>query len=324
MVLASATLPFPSELFQLFDTMTNNKKQDVIIIGGSYAGLSAAMVLGRGLRNVVIIDSGFPCNRSTPHSHNLITLDGLEPAEIARRAREQVLKYETVKFHQGLAVSAVKTSEGFQIMTQSGESFTSKKLIFATGVRDLMPSIDGFADCWGKTVIHCPYCHGYEVRKEKTGILANGDVAMHYAQLIRNWTNDLTVFTNGKSTLTKEQSDRLEKHGIGLIEKEVSALVHQDGILSQIRFKDQSAFDLKAIYARPDFEQHCNLPEQLGCELTEQGYIKVDMFQKTTIPGVFACGDSTSPMRSVANAIATGNFAGALTNNLMTEEEFLS
>ena len=297
---------------------------DLIIIGGSYAGLSAAMALGRALRRVLIIDSGLPCNRQTPHSHNFITHDGERPEVIAEKAKAQVMKYATVNYHQGIAISGKKTENGFAIATQDGEEFTAKKLVFATGVRDIMPDIQGFSECWGISVIHCPYCHGYEVRNAKTGILANGNFALHYAQLIQNWTKALTVFTNGKSTLTQEQTDQIAKHGIPIVEKEIAYLKHAQGEMQQIVFKDNSTFELKAMYSRPDFEQHCKIPEMLGCELNEQGYLKVDMFQRTTVQHVYACGDNASPMRSVANAVAQGNLVGAIANNEMIEEEFWS
>ena len=302
--------------------MTDHKNVDVIIIGGSYAGLSAAMALGRALRSVLIIDSGLPCNRQTPHSHNFITQDGEKPGAIAEKAKAQVLKYSTVKFLNGLAVSGTKTENGFAITTETGEIFTARKLIFATGVKDIMPDIQGFSACWGISVIHCPYCHGYEVKGEKTGVLVNGNFALHYAQLIRNWTKDLTIFTNGTSLLTEEETNKVARHNIPIIEKEIAYLNHEKGIIREIVFKDNSTFELKAIYSRPVLEQHCKIPEILGCELTEQGLLKTDMFQKTTVTGVFACGDNASLMRSVANAVATGNVAGAMVNNTMAEETF--
>lgn len=305
-----------------YNIMTVSKKFDVIIIGGSYSGLSAAMALGRALRDVLIIDSGMPCNRKTPHSHNFVTQDGEEPLVIAEKAKNQVLKYETVSFHNDLAVKGVKMNDDFSITTQRGEVFSAKKLIFATGLNDIMPDVKGFSECWGTSVIHCPYCHGYEVKNEKTGIIADGNFAFHYAQLIRNWTKELTIFTNGRSSLTPEQTTQIEKHHIPIIEKEIDRLIHDSGNVRHILFKDGSIFDLKAIYSRPNYEQHCKIPEMLGCELTEQGVLKVDMFQKTTVKDVFACGDNCSPMRSVANAVAAGNLAGAAVNNGMTEEEF--
>ena len=302
--------------------MTGRKNFEVIIIGGSFSGLSAGMALGRALRNVLIIDGGKPCNLQTPHSHNFITQDGKTPKEISALAKQQVEKYETVKFFSGLAASGLKTVNGFEIITDTSDTFTAKKLIFATGLKDIMPDIPGFADCWGKSVIHCPYCHGYEVKNEKTGILANGDTAFHYAQLIVNWTKDLTIFTNGKSTLTEVQTDKLAKHKIQIVEKEFTALKHQNGTIQEIIFKDNSTFQLKAIYSRPEYEQHCKIPEKIGCELTEQGLLKVDMFQKTTVENIFACGDNASPMRAVSYAVAAGTIAGAATNNEMTEEAF--
>lgn len=302
--------------------MKDENNFEVIIIGGSYAGLSAAMALGRALRNVLIIDGGNPCNKQTPHSHNFITQDGKTPKVIATLAKEQVEKYETIKFYSGVATNGLKTKYGFEISTNSGDVFTTHKLIFATGILDIMPDIHGFAECWGISVIHCPYCHGYEVKGQKTGILANGYFAYHYAQLIRNWTKELTIFTNGKSTLTKEQTDKIAKHNIPIIEKEITHLNHTNGQIISIGFKDNSIFDLNAVYSRPDFEQHCKIPEWLGCELTEQGHLKVDMFQKTSVTNIYACGDNTSPMRSVANAVSNGNLVGAVVNNIITEEEF--
>src|SRR5690606_6417691 len=237
LALTALALPSPLTAFTKFNRMTDNKNFDVIIIGGSYAGLSSAMALGRALRNVLIIDSGLPCNRQTPHSHNFITQDGVKPSEIAEKAKTQVLKYETVKFHNDLAISGKKTENGFVISTKKGEIFTAKHLVFATGVKDIMPDIKGFSECWGTTVIHCPYCHGYEVKSEKTGILANGNFAFHYAQLIRNWTKELTIFTNGKSTLNQEQTDIISKHNIPIIEKEIAQLKHENGYLKQVVFK---------------------------------------------------------------------------------------
>lgn len=302
--------------------MAENKKFDVIIIGGSYAGLSAAMTLGRALKSVLIIDSGLPGNRQTPHSHNFITQDGEIPGVIAEKAKAQVLNYDTVKFQYGLAVSGKQIESGFEIRTQTGSVFETGNLIFATGLKDIMPDIKGFEECWGISVIHCPYCHGYEVKNEKTGVLANGDTAFHYAQLIRNWTDDLTIFTNGKSMLTPQQTDAIARHQIPIIEKEIAYLKHDRGQLERIVFSDHSSFELKALYARPEFEQHCKIPELLGCDLNEQGLLKTDMFQKTTVANVYACGDNANPMRSVAFAVAAGNMAGAIVNNSMTMEVF--
>jgi alkyl hydroperoxide reductase subunit AhpF len=147
--------------------MTNNKSFDVIIIGGSYAGLSAGMALGRALRKVLIIDSGKPCNAQTPYSHNFLTQDGKTPQQIAMIAREQLNQYKTIENHTGVAKSGKKTNDGFEIAIGSGEIVNGKKLIFATGVTDIMLGIKGFAQCWGISIIHCPYCHGYDLQLDK-------------------------------------------------------------------------------------------------------------------------------------------------------------
>jgi thioredoxin reductase len=300
--------------------MTNKARFDVIIVGGSYSGLAAAMTLGRALKNILVIDSGKPCNRQTPHSHNFLTQDGNTPKEISTLGRQQVEKYQTVKFLNAVATSGTKTENGFSISTDIGDSFTAAKLVFATGVHDIMPDIKGVAECWGISVIHCPYCHGYEVRGENTGILGNGEYGFEFSQLISNWTKDLTLFTNGKSILTNEQTSRIKKHNISIVEKEIDRLEHNDGQLKQIVFKDGSSATPKALYTRVPFEQHCSIPQSLGCELTEDGYIKVDPMQKTTVDGVYACGDNVTRMRTVANAVAMGTTAGAVLNREMVVE----
>lgn len=299
-----------------------NKNFDVIIIGGSYSGLSAGMSLGRSLRNVLIIDNGKPCNRQTPHSHNFITHDGKTPAEIAQLAKKDVEKYKTVKFYNGTVAKTIKTTEGFDVEISSGEKFHAKKLILASGIKDIMPDIQGFAECWGISVLHCPYCHGYEVKNEVTGILSNGDMAYEFSKLIFNMTKNLTLFTNGKATLTDEQIEKLSQNKIILNEDEIAAIEHENGSIQKIVFKNGKEIALQVLYAKIPFEQNINASGDVGCELTEQGFMKIDIMQKTTVPGVFACGDNVTMMRSVANAIAQGNFTGAVVNKELSDEEF--
>jgi thioredoxin reductase len=298
------------------------KNFEVIIIGGSYAGLSAAMALGRSLRKVLVIDGGRPCNRQTPQSHNFITQDGVPPHQITAIAKEQLLQYKTVDFVHDLAVSAEKNKNGFSISTQSGNIVTAKKLIMATGIKDLIPKIKGFAECWGISMIHCPYCHGYEFRNKKTAIMANGERAFHLASLVNNLTDDLTILTTGKANFTSEQLAKLESHQIAIIKTEIAAIEHQDGHLQKVLFSNGEKVPFDAIYAGLPFVQHSDIPASLGCELTEHGYIKVNEFQQTTIGGVYACGDNSTRMRSVAAAVASGNLAGAMVNAELAKERF--
>jgi len=302
--------------------MTDSKNFEVIIIGGSYAGLSAAMALGRSLRSVLIIDSELPCNRQAPHSHNFITHDGEKPGTIAEKAKSQVLNYSTVKFLNDFAISGKKTENGFAVITNSGEKLTAKKLIFATGIKDIMPDIKGFSDCWGISVIHCPYCHGYEFRRQKTGVISNGERAFRLASLINNLTNDITILTSGKAEFDDKQIVKLNKHNIKIIETEVLEIEHENGNIKYVVFKDGNKLSFNTVYAAIPFKQHSDIPVSLGCELTEEGYIKVDSFQKTTVDGVFACGDNMTTMRSVASSVATGNFAGAMVNMELTQDCF--
>ena len=304
--------------------MKVNNQFDVIIIGGSYSGLAASMALGRALRKVLIIDSAMPCNRQTPHSHNFLTQDGSTPQAIATSARKQVQHYKTVHFFDGLATKGNKTESGFEIETSNGETFQSTKLVIATGIKDIMLPIEGYAECWGISVLHCPYCHGYEVRNEITGILGNGEYGYEFSALISNWTSDLTLYTNGKSTLTKNQIDKLVKRHIQVVEDEIFKLEHENGYLQNILFKNGNSVPIKALYARSPFVQHSDIPQSLGCELTEDGYIKVNSEQKTTVHGIFASGDNTTRLRTVANAVAMGTTAGMMANKELIEEYFQS
>ncbi|WP_113651277.1 NAD(P)/FAD-dependent oxidoreductase [Pedobacter namyangjuensis] len=295
---------------------------DVIIIGGSYAGLSAGMALGRSLRNVLIIDAGEPCNRQTPHSHNFLTQDGQTPAQISSIAKEQVLAYPTVSFLEDKVSDAKQTNAGFEVFTERGKRFGARKLIIATGIKDIFPEIKGFAECWGITVLHCPYCHGYEVKHENIGIIANGDVAFEFCRLIFNWTKNLTLFTNGTSTLSDEHKAKLASKKINIVEKEIAELVNENGQLQHILFKDETKHPLKAIFARGGLEQHATFASDLGCELNDFGFIKVNEFQETTVKGIFAAGDCTTMMRSVALSVSGGNMTGVIANKYLLEEDF--
>jgi thioredoxin reductase len=302
--------------------MTAETEFEVIIIGGSYAGLSAAMALGRSMRKVLIIDGGQRCNRQTPHAHNFITQDGNNPGSIAEKARNEVLKYSTVSLLNDVAVAGNKVESGFRIATQSGKDFTANKLIFASGVKDLMPQIKGFAECWGISVVHCPYCHGYEIRNQKTAIMANGARAYHLASLVNNLTKHITILTTGEADFTPEEIAKFAKNNITVNEKIVSELVHEKGQLQKVIFDDGSLEEYSALYAAIPFEQSSNIPNTLGCELTDTGYIKVNGFQATTVDGIYACGDNAAMMRSIASSVYTGNLAGAMVNKELTDEQF--
>lgn len=302
--------------------MENNPDFEVIIIGGSYAGLSAAMSLGRSLRKALIIDSGKPCNWQTAQAQNFITHDGKAPAAIAKEAKHQVLQYPTIEFISDKATEALPIEFGFHVKTETGKNFTAKKIILATGVKDIMPDLKGFAECWGISVLHCPYCHGYEVKNEKLGVLADGAMAYELSRLISNWSPNLTIFTNGIGEIELENLEKLERNNIKVVEKQVVALNHNNGYLKNIEFSDGTKQEISAIFSHPACQQHSDIPEKLGCERDENGLINVDHFQKTSVPGVFAVGDCTTLFRALSAAIASGNKAGAVVNKELIEENF--
>lgn len=308
-------------MLQTINTMQQKDLFDVIIVGGSYAGLSAAMTLGRSLRNVLVIDSGKPCNRQTPHSHNFLTRDGETPATISAIAKEQVLQYPTVSFLNDLATNAYTELGGIVVKTATGQQVKAKKLILATGIEDLMPAIPGFAECWGRSVLHCPYCHGYEVHGQRLGILTNGDTAYEMVRHIQHWSPTMTLFTNGPATLTSNQRQVIDQLNIPILETEIAAIEHENGQLKNLRFMDGSAYELDAIFSRVPFRQHSDLANQLGCDLAESGLIKTAEFGQTNVSGVYAAGDASSPMRQVSLAVLKGNLAGVWINRELIEED---
>lgn len=292
---------------------------DVIIIGGSYAGLSAALALGRSRRNVLVIDDGLPCNRYTPHSQNFLTQDGTPPAEINAQAMQQLEKYPSIAFLKDRALSVHQDEHGFTVSTVSGAKRRGEKLLLATGIEDILPEIPGFEDCWGKTIVHCPYCHGYEFSSRKTALYAPPEKAMHLAGLIHNLSTDLTLITAG---LSPENQAKLQQRHVKFYDKTPVRIQHSSGTLKSLHFSDGSEEDFEVMYAALPFRPRTRIPEMLGCTYTAQGYIEVDTLQKTSVPGVYACGDACNPMRSVANAVYTGNMAGAALNMELTLARF--
>lgn len=286
---------------------------DVIVVGGSSAGLSAAMTLGRSLRKVLIIDSCEPCNIQTPRSHNFITQDGQTPADIISVVKAEVLKYPMVSYLNDRVIEVLPEVDNFMVTTKK-EKFTAKNILLATGLNDIKPEIPGFSACWGISILHCPYCHGYEVKNEHTAILANGEAAYHLGLLIHHWTQKITVLTNGISELRNEEHEKLDAMAIPIIEKDISAFVHTNGKLEQINFTDGSHFPVEVMYASIPFEQRSDLAEKLGCKMTASGHIDVDAEQRTSIPGIYAAGDATAQHRAIVVAAASGTRAAFTIN----------
>jgi thioredoxin reductase len=302
--------------------METEELLDVLIIGGSVAGLSAALTLGRSRRRVLVLDSNRPCNRQTPHSHSFFTRDGETPQRLLAIGREQLQAYPTVSVQKALVTQVERVEHGFRLITEAGQTFVGKKLLLATGLTDQLPAIPGFAESWGISVLHCPYCHGYEVRDEPLGVLANGAAGFDFTRLLHQWSTDLRLFTNGPSELTAEQTAHLAARNVRIIETSITEIEHRAGQLQHLCLSNGERIPLTALFARVPFTLSGGFHDQLGCELTEQGLIRVDDFGRTTVPGVSAAGDNSNMMRQVSTASANGSKAGALLNRDLVEEEF--
>jgi thioredoxin reductase len=302
--------------------MKNKTDFDVVIIGGSYAGLSAALALGRALRKVLIIDNGNPCNMRAPEAHNFITWDGAKPENILSKAREDLRNYGTISFLNETLVDVSKTNEGFELHTDSKANFSTKKIVFATGIVDVMPEINNFQNCWGISILHCPYCHGYEAKGKKTGVLANGIHAFDLCMVLKQWTNDILLMTNGRSHLTEDQELKLKQHKVTITERKIHSIGHKNGRMSVLHFEDDERLELPVMYAKPDFKQQFSLPEKLGCKMTAEGLIEVDETKKTSVHGIYAAGDNSSEGRMISLSVAAGTVAGIMLNGELSSESF--
>lgn len=293
------------------------EKFDVIIIGGSYAGLSAALSLARLSKKIMVIDNGKPCNQTVQKSYNFLTQNGNSPQQIVKTAKEQILAYPTVRFWDDKVIEVNGEDGDFEVKTVSGHEFAAKKILFATGVRDTLPEIDGYSACWGTSIVHCPYCHGYEFSGKKAAILAEGEAGRQLLNLLAPLHPELfLICQNG-------DFEDSRKDGICLVEHSITSIEHQDGQLKSILLDDGSRIAADVLYINPEYEQHSALPEAIGCEMTEKKMIFIDSDHQTSVPGVYACGDCTSLMRSIANAVAAGNLAGAIINKVLSEKPLL-
>jgi len=296
---------------------------DVLIVGGSYAGLACALTLGRSLRKVLVMDSGEPCNRYATHAHNFLGADGIPVDELKSNALRNIRNYKTVTLIENTVENCKKTSLGFELSATKGNKYYGKKLVIATGIKDILDDIPGLKECWGISAIHCPYCHGYEYHAQPTGIIIKGASAIHHAELISNWTSALFLFTNGDPELTEERIKSIKALGVELIETPVKELIHDNGKLKCIITADGKEYPMKAVYVSPTTLQASNLAASLGCELNDKGLIETDKEQKTNVEGVYACGDCTAN-RSLAGAVNSGHIAGGAVNNTLIAEGFFA
>ena len=294
---------------------------DAVVIGGGAAGLSAALALGRARRRVLLAAYGPTRNAPADAAHNVFTRDGTPPGELVRIGRTQLAPYD-VTIREERATDAERTDGGLAVTFAGGERIEARGLVLATGVRDVLPDVPGFVELWGTGVFHCPYCHGWEVAGRSLAIYARGETALHFARLIRGWTDDLVLFTDGPSGLSPADRAKIERNGIAVREERVERLVGADGHLEAVVLEGGAAVPRVGLFLRPAQELRSDLPHRLGCLLSAEGRVQADALGRTAVPGVFVAGDAGPGMQSVVSAMASGALAGATLNHDLLEEEF--
>ncbi|RYE08684.1 MAG: NAD(P)/FAD-dependent oxidoreductase [Hyphomicrobiales bacterium] len=284
---------------------------DVVIVGGSFAGLTAAMHLVRARRRVTILDTDLPRNRYAEGAHNVLGFDGAPPAAIRAAGLANVLAYPTARHVVAEAVGIGGVADDFVIRTLDGGLFPARRLILSYGVADQFPAIPGFAECWGKTVVHCPYCHGYEIADRPLGLLYSSPASLHVTALLRDWTDNLTLFSNGLD-LPDGEVARLEASGVAVLEGGVAEIVHSGGQMTGVRMADGREIALGGMFAHPKVKPSARLHEDIGI-VTEESvlgpYIRVNDEFETSVRGIFAAGDLAGPRHSVNGAIQGGSLA---------------
>lgn len=283
---------------------------DVIVIGGSYAGMAGALQLARGRRKVAVIDAGIRRNRFAEHSHGVLGQDGKPPALIASEAKAQLLLYPNVSWIEGTVDSAEKAGDLFNVITTDNQTLSAKRLLLATGVSDHLPAISGLQERWGKSVFHCPYCDGYELNQGPLGVLATGEASLHQALLIPDW-GPTTLFTNNCFTPNEIQLKQLAARNVRIETETVSEIAGEQSVI--VKLANGRLVELAGLFVASLTKPASPIAYDLDCELAESPvgfYVKTDEFKQTSIPGVFASGDLGRPMGSVTFAIGDGALAG--------------
>ena len=294
---------------------------DVLIVGGGPAGLSAALVLGRCRRRVLVCDAGHPRNARSHGLHGFLTRDGIKPAEFLEIAREQLRPYETVELRGIEVTSATRLSNGFELTLLGGETVSARKLLLATGVRDELPELEGMKNFYGLSVFHCPYCDGWEMRDQPLAVYGNGENGSGLSLELLLWSPDLVLCTDGPSQLTAEQTERLAHHGIEIREDKISRLEGRDGVLEYIVFANGERLARRAMFFSSGQTQRSDLAKQLGCEFTEDGCVATGEYEATSVPGLYAAGDASRLVQFVIVAASEGAQAAVAINKELIKED---
>ncbi|MET7452787.1 NAD(P)/FAD-dependent oxidoreductase [Streptomyces sp. NPDC005574] len=303
---------------------------EVVVVGGGAAGLSAALVLGRSRRRTLVVDAGEPRNAPAAHLQGYLTRDGMPPAGFLAAGREEIARYG-VELVRDRAVDAARDPAGeFDVRLAGGRSVHARRLVIATGLRDELPPVAGLAERFGRDVLHCPYCHGWEVRDRAFGVLATTPMSVHQALMVSQWSKDVTLFLHRvtEEELSDQDLRRLAAAGVAVVPGEVTELVVEDDRLTGVRLADGMAHDRQVLFVAPRAVPRTGLLEKLGAELEETpfgSYPVIDATGLTTVPGVWAAGNASGFAEQVVNAAGLGYRAGATINGdlLMTDLDAL-
>lgn len=279
---------------------------DVVIVGAGPAGLSAALILGRCRRSVLVCDNNQPRNIRSHALHGYLTRDGIPPLELRRIGLEQLRTYETVSVRDVEVTDAERTDKHFVVSLATGERVECRALLLATGMRDDLPAVEGAEAYYGNGIHHCPYCDGWEHRDEPTAIYGRGEHGVGLALELTAWTGDIVLCTDGRDDLSDHERKRLERAGIGLREERIQRFTGTDGAFDGIEFTEGEPLPRRALFFGTGVRQHSHLPSRLGCEFTHDGAVKTGEHESTCVPGLYVAGDASRRAHLAIIAAAEG------------------
>jgi thioredoxin reductase len=296
---------------------------DSLIVGGGPAGLSAALVLGRCCRKVLLCDDGRPRNVRSRALHGFLSRDGLSPLELRREAREQLRRYPSVEVRDGHVEDASCAGDGFVAHLADGSTVHARTLLLATGVKDRLPDIEGLADFWGHGVYPCPYCDAFEVCGRRLGVLGRGPDALALCRALLGWSRQVLLFTDGPTELGPEEERALERKQVRILRERVRRCAgSQDRGLEQVELADDSAVECEALFVHAGQQQRSPLVERLGCRLNPRGTVETGAFESTEVPGLFVAGDASQNVQLAIIAAAEGAEAAFAINRTLARQDF--
>jgi thioredoxin reductase len=296
-------------------------RYDVVVIGGGAAGLSAAIVLARARRTVLVVDSGEPRNAPAAHIHGFLSRDGLPPSELLDAGRHEIEAYGA-ELVAGSVATVARQDDGFLVSLRTGVDVSARRLLVATGLRDELPEVAGLRERWARDVLHCPYCHGYEVRDQRLGVLGWTAEAARYAQIVRQWSHDVVLFAPPGS-LTDDQREQLVARAIGVVDGCVEQVVVKDDTLHGVVLDDGRFVPRDAVFVPPRFVPNNEVFGDLGCEVDDAGWIVADPTGQTSVAGVWAAGNVRNPRAQVITAAGEGSTAAIAINADLVDEDVL-